>query len=181
MKKITLLVLFVAGFLVNSANAYYLENAVPGTVTVEVNGACAIPATTTQAYLANIHDDDRNLLGWGIVTASGHLLALRENAAIDVNFRRDYTTGEETSSQYIDFVGATLNNFLKVNGVRCEIAKIEPKISSKVSYVKSGASGRAKLNAGFAGYEIKRCQDTGKVESCKARKFDGSIRFKGKW
>ena len=71
MKKIILLSsLLCALFTVPHANAYYLEHAVAGVLTLEVTGACAIPKIKTEAYIADISDDDHNPLGWGIVTAS---------------------------------------------------------------------------------------------------------------
>lgn len=78
MKNFTTLCLLVGAlFIGQHANAYYLEHAVAGTLTLKVTGACAIPKTVVKAYIADISDDARNPLGWGVVTASGHLIALR--------------------------------------------------------------------------------------------------------
>ena len=54
MKKIILLSsLLCALFTVPHANAYYLEHAVAGVLTLEVAGACAIPKIKTEAYIAD--------------------------------------------------------------------------------------------------------------------------------
>lgn len=171
---------FVLAVTASTSHAYYLTHALAGTVSFAVSGACAIPVTTTKAYLANVHDDEQNLLGWGIVTAAGQLLALKQNE-VEIRYHHDYTSGEKRAAEYIDFVGEPLETFLTVNGVRCDIARLEPDVDSKVAYVWSDAHGRVNLKAGFGGYEKGRCNDFGDRESCKARKINGTIGFRGSW
>lgn len=181
MKKITVLCVFVCALMMGaSANAYYLEHAVAGVVTLEVTGACAIPKIKTEAYIADISDDAHTPLGWGVVTASGHLIALREST-IDVVDQKYFSSNQQRAIDFIDLSGATLKNFLTENGVRCEIARLQPGIDSTVTYTSSGARGRAVMHAKVAGYEVERCQDSGDVQTCKARKISGKIDFSGKW
>lgn len=177
---IVLNVLLCAFFIAPHAQAYILEHAVAGTLTLEVTGACAIPKTSVKAYVADISDDAHNAIGWGIVTASGHLIALRESA-VDIVDQKNFTKNTARTTDHIDLAGATLKTFLTENGVRCEIAKLQSSIDSTVTYITNNAGGRALVNAKVAGYEIERCQDSGDSQSCKARKILGTIRFAGKW
>jgi hypothetical protein len=165
---------------ISSANAYYLENALPGTVTVSVVGACAIPATTTNAYYANIHTDEHVLIGRGIVTAAGQLIALEEKRS-DVSYLHILATGEESSSDYVDYVGNTLRLFLTANGVNCDIETLEPDVDSKAAYRWNINGGKLNLKAGFAGHEKTRCFEGLNQERCLAQKIRGVIRFKGVW
>ena len=181
MKKIILLSsLLCALFTVPHANAYYLEHADAGVLTLEVAGACAIPKIKTEAYIADISDDDHNPLGWGIVTASGHLIALRtkEVAVLD---KKDFATNKQHSIDFIDLAGEQLKTFLTRNGVRCEIAHLQANTASTLTRITTSTGGRAVLRAAVSGYEIKRCTDSGDVQACKARKINGKIDFVGKW
>jgi hypothetical protein len=171
-------VLFFAA--ISNANAYYLENALPGTVTVSVIGACAIPPTTTNAYYANIHTDEHVLIGRGIVTASGKLIALEEKRS-DVSYLHILATDEESSTDYVDYVGATLRTFLTANGVSCDIETLEPDVDSKAAYHWNENGGVLSLKAGFAGHEKTRCFSGVNQERCLAQKIRGVIRFKGAW
>lgn len=179
-----IVVKFLSAFLLfaffSNANAYYLENALPGTVTITVTGACAIPATTANAYLADVHTDDRVLLGRGIVTASGKLLALEESHE-DVRYHHVYATGEKSATDYVDFVGETLHTFLTANGVNCHIETLEPDVDSKAVYQWSENGGKLNLKAGFGGHEKIRCFNGMEQERCLAQKIRGMIRFKGAW
>jgi hypothetical protein len=176
----TLCLLLCALFIGQHANAYYLEHAVAGTLTLEVTGACAIPKTVVKAYIADISDDARNPLGWGVVTASGHLIALRESAT-DVVDKKNFASNQQITTDYVDLAGNTLKTFLTENGVRCDIARLQSDIASTLTYITTGASGSAVLRAKVEGYEIERCQDRGDTQTCKARKIIGKLHFSGKW
>ncbi|MEZ5436037.1 MAG: hypothetical protein R3E67_05685 [Pseudomonadales bacterium] len=181
MKKIILLSsLLCALFAGQRAHAYYLEHAVAGVVTLEVTGACAIPKIKTEAYIADISDDEHNPLGWGIVTASGHLIALREKAVAVVD-KKNFANNQQRTTDYIDLTGATLKTFLTKNGVRCEIAHLQMGVNSTLTSITSSSGGRAVLRATIAGYEIQRCTDSGDVQNCAARRINGKIGFTGKW
>jgi hypothetical protein len=181
MKKITVLCVFVCTLFMGArANAYYLEHAVAGVVTLEVTGACAIPKIKTEAYIADISDDAHIPLGWGIVTASGHLIALRESAT-DVVDKKNFASNQQLTADYVDLAGNTLKTFLTENGVRCDIARLQSDIASTLTYITTGASGSAALRAKVEGYEIERCQDSGDTQTCKARKIIGKLHFSGKW
>lgn len=164
----------------SDANAYYLENALPGTVTIAVTGACAIPSATANAYLADVSTDDRVLLGRGIVTASGKLLALEERHE-DVRYHHVFATGEKSATDYVDFVGETLRAFLAANGANCQIETLEPDVGSKAVYQWSENGGKLNLKAGFAGHEKIRCFNGMEQERCLAQKIRGVIRFRGAW
>lgn len=170
--------LFFAAF--SNANAYYLEHALPGTVTIAVTGACAIPSTTASAYLADVSTDDRVFLGRGIVTASGKLLALEERHE-DVRYHHVYATGEKSATDYVDFVGETLREFLVANSANCHIETLEPDVDSKAVYQWNEAGGKLNLKAGFGGHEKIRCFNGMEQERCLAQKIRGVIRFKGVW
>lgn len=170
--------LFFSAF--SHANAYYLENALPGKVTVSVKGACAIPATTVNAYLATISTDEHVLIGRGIVTASGKLIALQEKSS-DVSYRHVLATGEKSSTDYVDLVGDTLRTFLTANGANCVIETLEPDVNSKAKYRWNEAGGTLNFNAGFGGHEKQRCFSGVNQERCLAQKIRGVIRFKGAW
>lgn len=181
MKKITTLsLLLCALFIGQHANAYYLEHAVAGTLTLEVTGACAISKTTTKAYIADISDDEHKPLGWGIVTTSGHLIALR-SSTIDVVDQKNFAANQQRTTDFIDLSDDTFKTFLTENGVRCDIARLQSSIDSTVTYTTRGVNGRAVMHAKVAGYEVERCQDSGDVQTCKARKIIGTIDFSGKW
>ena len=167
-------------FIGQHANAYYLEHAVAGTLTLQITGACAIPKTVVKAYIADISDDAHNPLGWGVVTASGHLIALRESA-VDVVDKKNFAVNQQRTTDYVDLAGNTLKTFLTKNGVRCDIAHLQSDIASTLTYISSGANGSAMLRAKVEGYEIERCQDNGDMQTCKARKIIGNIHFSGKW
>lgn len=163
-----------------NANAYYLENALPGTVTISVTGACAIPSTTASAYLADVSTDDRVLLGRGIVTASGKLLALEERHS-DVRYLHVLATDEKSATDYVDFVGDTLRTFLAANGANCNIETLEPDVDSKAVYQWNANGGKLNLKAGFGGHEKIRCFNGMEQERCLAQKIRGVIRFRGAW
>lgn len=171
-------VLFFAA--ISNANAYYLENALPGTVTVSVTGACAIPAMTTNAYYANVQTDERLLLGRGIVTASGQLIALEEKRS-DVSYLHVLATGEKSEINYVDVVGDTLRVFLAANGANCNIETLEPDVDSKAVYQWNPSGGKLNFKAGFGGHEKSRCFSGIDRERCLAQKIRGVIRFKGVW
>lgn len=171
---------FVLAAITGPAHAYYLTNAVPGTASIEVTGACAIAPTTSKAYLANVHDDERNLLGWGIVTASGQLIALRQDR-FETRYQQDYASGEQRAVEYIDMTGKALENVLAFASGGCTVARLQPGIDSRVSYSWNGGHGRANLKATFAGFEGSRCNELGDSRRCKAQKFSGSITFRGNW
>ncbi len=162
------------------ANAYYLENALPGTVTFSVAGACAIPAVSTNAYYANIHTDEHVLIGRGIVTASGKLIALEEKRS-DVSYRHVLATGEKSASDYVDMVGDTLRTFLTANSTNCVIETLEPDVDSKAVYQWNEKGGNLNLKARFGGHEKTRCFEGLNQERCLAQKIRGVIRFKGVW
>ncbi|HSC74740.1 MAG TPA: hypothetical protein VLB90_00720 [Pseudomonadales bacterium] len=170
--------LFFSAF--SSANAYYLENALPGKVTVSVTGACAIPATTVNAYLATVNTDEHVLIGRGIVTAAGKLIALEEKRS-DVSYSHLLATGEKSATDYVDYVGDTLHGFLIANGVNCNIETLEPDVDSKAVYHWNAAGGTLNLKAGFGGYEKQRCFSGVEQERCLAQRIRGVIRFKGAW
>jgi hypothetical protein len=154
---------------ISNANAYYLENALPGKVTVSVSGACAIPATTVNAYLATINTDEHVLIGRGIVTASGKLIALEEKHS-DVSYLHVLATGEKSSTDYVDVVGDTLRTFLTTNGTNCVIETLEPDVDSKAAYRWNETGGTLNFKAGFGGHEKQRCfsgvnQESGRVVS----------------
>jgi hypothetical protein len=171
-------VLFFSAF--NTANAYYLENALAGTVTYSVTGACTIPAVSTNAYYANIHTDERVLIGRGIVTASGKLIALEEKRS-DVSYRHVRATGEKTASDYVDMVGDTLRTFLTANSTNCVIETLEPDVDSRAVYQWNEKGGNLNLKARFGGHEKTRCFEGLNQERCLAQKIRGVIRFKGVW
>ena len=177
-KKLIPALLFFAA--ISNANAYYLENALPGKVTVSVTGACAIPATTVNAYLANVHTDEKVLIGYGIVTASGKLIALEEKRS-DVGYRHVLATGEKSSTDYVDVVGNTLRTFLVANSANCVIETLEPDTNSKASHRWNTSGGTLNFKAGFGGHEKQRCFSGIKQEKCMAQKIRGVIRFKGAW
>lgn len=181
-KAVQLVPAFILAVTAGTSHAYYLKNAIPGTVSVVVDGACAIPASSARAYLADVHDDsdEHLLLGHGLVTAAGQLLALEENR-VDIRYRNDFVSGEKRTEAYVDLVGDTLRTFLTATGVRCDIARLEPDVNSTAAYVWDSAGGTVRLKAGFGGYETGRCNDKGDVESCKARKIRGTIQFRGSW
>lgn len=164
----------------NNANAYYLENALAGTVTYSVTGACTIPAVSTNAYYANIHTDEHVLIGRGIVTASGKLIALQEKSS-DVSYLHVLATGEKSSTDYVDVVGDTLRTFLTTNGTNCVIETLEPDVDSKAAYRWNASGGTLNFKASFGGHEKQRCYEGIKQERCLAQKIRGVIRFKGVW
>jgi hypothetical protein len=170
--------LFFSAF--SHANAYYLENALPGKVTVSVKGACAIPATTVNAYLATISTDEHVLIGRGIVTASGKLIALQEKSS-DVSYLHVLATGEKSSTDYVDVVGDTLRTFLTANSTNCVIETLEPDVDSKAVYQWNENGGKLNLKAGFGGHEKTRCFEGLNQERCLAQKIRGVIRFNGVW
>jgi hypothetical protein len=181
MKKISMIFRGLLAFLLcHSAQAYYLENAVPGTLTLKVSGACAIPTTQTKAYIADISDDEHSLIGWGVITATGHIIALRENK-LDIADRKNFATQQQSATDFIDLAGDTFKTFLTQNGVRCEIAHLQAGIDSTLTVISAGSSGKAVMHAKVAGYEVERCQDSGDVQTCKARKIIGAIDFIGRW
>lgn len=181
MKKISVIFQGVFAFLLcHSAQAYYLENAVPGTLTLKVAGACAIPTTQIKAYIADISDDEHNPIGWGVITATGHLIALRENK-LDIADKKNFVTTQQSAMDFIDLAGDTFKTFLTQNGVRCEIAHLQAGIDSTLTITSIGSSGKAVMHAKVAGHEIERCQDNGNIQTCKARKILGNIDFVGRW
>ena len=177
-KKLISAVLLLVFF--NNANAYYLENALPGKVTVSVTGACAIPETTVNAYLATINTDEHVLIGRGIVTASGKLIALEEKRS-DVSYLHVLATGKKTATDYVDVVGDTLRTFLTSNGASCVIETLEPDANSKSVQQWNASSGRVNFNVGFEGHEKMRCFNGMNQEKCMAQKIRGVIRFRGAW
>ncbi len=181
-KAVQLIPAFFLAVTAGTSHAYYLKNAIPGKVTVAVEGACAIPSASTGAYLADIHDDSEQhvLIGHGLVTVAGELLALEENR-LDIRSRQDYVSGAKLAEEYVDLAGDTLRAFLTQAGVRCDIARLEPDVDSKAAYTWNSAGGSVRLRAGFGGYEQSRCSDGGDIESCKSRKIKGVIQFKGSW
>jgi len=164
----------------SNAHAYYLENALPGTITVSVKGACAIPAFSANAYYADIHTDERVLLGRGLVTAAGQLIALQEKRS-DIAYTHVLATGEKSETDYIDYVNDALRTYLLANSANCTIELLEPTANSKVNYRWNTAGGTMKLRAGFAGYEKNRCYGDISKEYCLARRIRGDIQFKGAW
>jgi hypothetical protein len=171
-KKLIPAILLLVFF--SNANAYYLENALPGKVTV------SIPATTVNAYLATINTDEHVLIGRGIVTASGKLIALEEKSS-DVSYLHVLATDKKSATDYVDVVGDTLRTFLTTNGASCVIETLEPDTNSKAVYQWSAAGGKVSFNAGFGGHEKMRCFNGVNQEKCMAQKIRGVIRFKGAW
>ena len=164
----------------SNAHAYYLENALPGTITVSVKGACAIPAFSANAYYADVHTDERVLLGRGLVTASGQLIALQEKRS-DVGYSHVLATGEKSETDYIDYVNDALRTYLVANSANCTIETLEPDAASKMVYRWDEQSGSLNLKAAFGGYEKMRCYAGMEQERCVAQRIRGVIRFHSNW
>ena len=162
------------------ANAFILKQALAGKVTIEVAGACAIPKTTVNAYLADIYTDADVLIGHGIVTTTGNLVALEESHS-QLRYKNILATGAKSSIDSVDIVGDTLQAFLTANGSNCDIDTLQSTLNSKAAYQWSGAGGKVNYNAGFGGHVKKLCYSSSTQEYCTAEKFVGRVHFKGIW
>lgn len=167
--------------LASPANAYILKRATAGKVTIGVTGeACTIPKTTVNAYLADIYTDEDILIGYGIVTTTGKLVALEESRS-ELRYTKVLATGVQSSLYTVDVAGSTLNTFLKASGANCDIDTLQPMLSSTANYRWSESGGKINYNAKFGGHVKKVCYSNVAKEYCLAGQYRGKVQFKGGW
>ena len=180
-KFISCLMLAMPIFLASApANAYILKKALAGKVTIAVTGACAIPETTVNAYLADIYTDEDVLIGYGIVTTTGKLVAIEESRG-ELNYKNILATGAKSATYAVDIAGSTLNTFLTASGTDCDIDVLQSTLSSSADYRWSETSGKVSYNARFGGHVKKVCYSSVIKEYCVAEQFKGKVLFRGGW